>query len=175
VKRLVRSFGALVLAGAIGTVGSTQLSAAAGQTAAAGSLSGTASSSSGQAMANAVVQLRNLSTGQLTGTTTSNALGQFSFVGLNSGNYAVEVVNAAGQIVGTSASVTVSAGAAVTGVGVTASTAVAAAGVGAGAASGVAAGGAAASTTTAAMIGAAAAAAGVAGAAFTNGTASPSQ
>jgi hypothetical protein len=83
---------------------------------------------------NTVVQLRNLATGQLAGSTTSNVAGQFSFIGLNPGNYAVEVVNAAGQIVGTSASVAVSSGAAVTGVSVTASAAVAAtAGVGAGA------------------------------------------
>ena len=133
-KRLVRSFGVLVLSGVLGAYGSTHvLAAAAGQAAAAGSLSGTASSSSGQVMANTVVQLRNLATGQLAGSTTSNVAGQFSFIGLNPGNYAVEVVNAAGQIVGTSASVAVSAGAAVTGVSVTASAAVAAtAGAGAG-------------------------------------------
>jgi hypothetical protein len=173
VKRLVRGFGVLVLLGALGTYSSTQvLAAAAGQAAAAGSLSGTASSSSGQVMANTVVQLRNLATGQLTGTTTSNAAGQFSFIGLNPGNYAVEVVNAAGQIAGTSASVAVSAGAAVTGVSVTASAAVAAtAGAGAtGAAAGAAAG-----ASTATIVGAAAAAAGVAGAAYTNESASPSQ
>jgi hypothetical protein len=122
-------------------------------------------------MANTVVQLRNLATGQLAGSTTSNAAGQFSFIGLNPGNYAVEVVNAAGQIVGTSASVAVSAGAAVTGVSVTASTAVAAAAAGAGAgAAGTAAG-----ASTATIVGAAAAAAGVAGAAYTNDVASPSQ
>src|SRR5262245_53247539 len=113
VKTLVRCFGVLVLAGALGASSSTQLFAAAGQAAATGSLTGTASSSSGQAMANTVVQLRNLATGQLAGSTTSNAVGQFSFIGLNPGNYAVEVMNAAGQIVGTSASVAVSAGAAV--------------------------------------------------------------
>jgi hypothetical protein len=122
---------------------------------------------------NTVVQLRNLATGQLAGSTTSNVAGQFSFIGLNPGNYAVEVVNAAGQIVGTSASVAVSSGAAVTGVSVTASAAVAAtAGVGAGAGSVAGAG---AGASTAAIVGAAAAAAGVAGAAVTNESASPSQ
>ena len=132
-KRLVRSFGFLVLSGVLGAYGSSHvLAAAAGQAAAVGSLSGTASSSTGQVVTNTVVQLRNLATGQLAGSTTSNVAGQFSFIGLNPGNYAVEVVNAAGQIVGTSASVAVSAGAAVTGVSVTASAAVAAtAGVGA--------------------------------------------
>ena len=172
-KRLLRSFGIIALSGALGVIASTQLSAASGQTAATGSLSGTASSSNGQAIPNAVVQLRNLGTGQLTGTTTSNGLGHFSFVGLNPGNYAVEVVNVSGQIVGTSASVAVGAGAAVTGVGVTASAAVAAAGGGVGA--GTATTGAAAGTSTAAIVGAAAAAAGVAGAAYTNSVASPSK
>jgi len=174
VKRLVRSFGVLLLTCVLGAYGSTHvLAAAAGQAAAAGSLSGTASSSSGQVMGNTVVQLRNLATGQLAGSTTSSAAGQFSFIGLNPGNYAVEVVNAAGQIVGTSASVAVSAGAAVTGVSVTASAAVAATAAGTGAA-GIGAG-AAAGASTATIVGAAAAAAGVAGAAYTNESASPSQ
>ncbi len=110
-KRLVRSFGFLVLSGVLGAYGSSHvLAAAAGQAAAVGSLSGTASSSTGQVVTNTVVQLRNLATGQLAGSTTSNVAGQFSFIGLNPGNYAVEVVNAAGQIVGTSASVAVSCG-----------------------------------------------------------------
>jgi carboxypeptidase family protein len=168
VKRLVRSFGVLVLLGSVGSYGSAHASAAAGQAAATGSLSGTALSSSGLPVVNAVVQLRNLTTGQLTATTMSNGSGQFSFTGLPPGNYAVEIVNATGQIIGTSSSVSVGAGAAVAGVDVTAATAVAGAAAGAGA-------GAAGSTSTAAMVGAAAAAAGVAGAAFTNSTASPSQ
>jgi hypothetical protein len=177
VKRLVRDFGFLVLLGVLGAYSSTHVvAAAAGQAAAVGSLSGTASSSSGQMMTNAVVQLRNLATGQLAGSTTSNVAGQFSFIGLNPGNYAVEVVNAAGQIVGTSASVAVNAAAAVTGVSVTASTAVAAGAAGAaGAGVAGAAAGAATGASTATIVGAAAAAAGVAGAAFTNETASPSQ
>jgi hypothetical protein len=69
------------------------------------------------------VQLRSVSTGQLAGTTTANAVGQFSFVGLAPGTYVVEVVNTAGQIVGTSGSVVVSGGAAMTGVSVTTSAA----------------------------------------------------
>ncbi len=108
------------------------LAAGAGQAQAAASLTGAASNTAGQTLVNATVQLRNLATGQIAGTTTSNAVGQFSFIGLNPGNYAVEVLNAAGQVVGTSASVSVAAGAAVTGVSVTAT---AAAGIAAGAAS----------------------------------------
>jgi hypothetical protein len=128
-----------------------------GQTA---SLSGTATSSAGQTVANATVQLRNLATGQLAGTTTSSATGTFSFSGLPAGNYAVEVVNAAGQIIGTSASIAVAAGATITGVTVTATAAAAGAAAGAGAA-----GGGAASTgvSTALIITSIAAAGGIAG------------
>src|SRR5438309_1634654 len=75
------------------------------------SLAGTATSSSGQSVANATVHLRNLANGQIAGTTTSSTTGSFSFAGLQAGNYAVEVVNAAGQIIGTSASIGVAAGA----------------------------------------------------------------
>jgi Carboxypeptidase regulatory-like domain len=173
VKTLVRSVGVLFLSGALIASGSTRLvgAAAAGQTAASGSLSGTASSSSGQVMANTILHLRNLETGELAGATTSSAAGQFSFVGLNPGTYAVEVLNASGRIVGTSGSVAIGDGAAVTGVSVTASAAVSASD--ASAASGVAA--AAGHGSTAAIVGVAAAAAGVVGAAYTGGTASPSQ
>ena len=140
------------------------------------SLAGTATSSTGQTVANATVQLRNLATGQLAGTTTSNAAGSFGFAGLQAGNYVVEVVNAAGQIIGTSASISVAAGAVITGVTVTASaTAVAGAAgaAGAAAAAGATAGG----ISTAVVITSVAVAAGVAGAVAvaTNGTASPSR
>jgi len=75
-----------------------------------GTVTGTAQSSQGQTLANLTVRVRNLANGNLAGSTTSSAAGQFSFVGLNPGNYAIEVVNAAGEIVGTSASVAVTAG-----------------------------------------------------------------
>jgi hypothetical protein len=113
------------------------------------SLSGTASSNAGQTLANYTVQLRNLATGQLAGTTTSGATGGFSFAGLQAGNYAVEVVNAAGQIIGTSASVAVAAGATITGVTVAAS---AAAGAGAAAAGAATAGAGATGGVSAAVI-----------------------
>ena len=85
--------------------------AAAGQ--GTGALNGTARSSQGQALGNYTVRLRSVQTGQLAGTTTSNAGGAFSFTGLNAGNYVVEIVNAAGEIVGTSAAISVAAGATV--------------------------------------------------------------
>jgi hypothetical protein len=121
---------------------------------ATGGLQGTATSASGQALPNYTVQLRNLGTGQLTGTTTSSAAGSFTFTGLTPGNYVVEVVNSTGTIVGSSAAVAVAAGQTVT-VGVSASAAAAAAGGGAAMSSGV---------STAVIVTTVAAAAGIAGA-----------
>jgi len=84
------------------------------------SVAGTARSSAGQPVGNATVQLRNLMTGQLAGTTVSSSAGAFSFMGLPAGRYAVEVVNAAGEVLGTSAALDIAAGAAISGVGVAA-------------------------------------------------------
>ena len=142
----------------------------------AAALSGSATSSTGQTLVNVAVQLRDLATGSLVGTTTSTATGSFTFVGLQAGSYAVEVVSAAGTIVGTSASVAVAAGATVTGVTVSASAALLGAAAGAGAAAGGAAAGAAgaaAGVTTAAVVTTVAAAAGIAGA-VANNNSSPS-
>lgn len=76
-----------------------------------GALRGTARSSAGQTLGNYRVQLRNVATGQLAGSTTSDAAGVFSFTGLSPANYIVEILNGAGQIVGTSAVTAVAAGA----------------------------------------------------------------
>ena len=70
-----------------------------------GLIAGSARSASGQGMSNATVRLRNLQTGQFAGETTAAADGSFSFAGLGPGNYAVEVVNVEGAVVGTSASI----------------------------------------------------------------------
>jgi hypothetical protein len=126
------------------------------------SLSGTASDASGRAFSNTGMQLRDVSTGQVAGNTTTSALGQFSFLNLPAGTYLAEVINAAGQIVATSAAVTVSSGWAITDVTVVAS---AAAGTGHGHIL----------SPRAAIIMSAAAAAGVTGVAMAAGTASPSQ
>ncbi|PYQ99798.1 MAG: hypothetical protein DMF96_05640 [Acidobacteria bacterium] len=85
-----------------------------GQPGATGTLNGTAQSSTGQTLPNFTVQVRNLKTGELVGTTTSNSAGSFSFTGLSPADYVVEVVNQAGAIVGSSAAVTLAAGATVT-------------------------------------------------------------
>jgi hypothetical protein len=99
----------------------------------AASVAGMATSSTGETLVNAAVQLRDLATGTVTGTTTSSSTGAFRFGAVNPGNYVVEVLNTAGEVVGTSASVLVaaSAAAAVLGVGtiVAVTSAAAAAGV----------------------------------------------
>jgi len=149
----------------LGLVSVNVIAARPGQTASAASVTGAASDVNGHVLSNASVQLRNVSTGQLVGSATTNAAGQFSFDHLPPGSYVVEVLNAAGQIVGTSGSVVVTAGAAVTGVSVSASAATKAAGAGGFGSHHVG------------LILGAAAAAGVAGgvAMATGGTASPSQ
>src|SRR5436309_2319499 len=85
------------------------------------SIAGTAHVATGQVATNITVQLRDLATGQLAGTTTSSATGTFGFAGIAAGNYSIELVNAARQIIGASASIPVTAGAALTGISVTAS------------------------------------------------------
>ena len=105
---------------ALGMASVDMIAAGRGQTASTATLSGTASDSGGHALAITGVQVRDVSTGQLAGTATTDSAGLFSFVGLPAGTYTVEIVNTAGQIVGTSGSVVLSAGAAVTGVNATA-------------------------------------------------------
>jgi hypothetical protein len=102
-----------------------------------GTISGTATNQNGQALANTTAQLRDVTTKQLVGTTITNAQGGFAFVGLNPGQFVVEIIGPNGAIVGTTAPITLAAGAmAVTGVAVTA-TALGAIAGGAAAAGGV--------------------------------------
>jgi hypothetical protein len=96
-------------------------------------ISGTANNSQGAALSGVKVQLRNVDTGALAGNTKSGADGSYQFTGLNAGNYVVEIVDAAGKIIGTSASIAVAAGAVIAGMTVSAS---AAGGVAAAAAAG---------------------------------------
>lgn len=144
----------------------------------AASVAGTATSAAGQTLANTTVQLRDLDTGQLAGTTTSGTDGKFNFPGLRAGRYAVEVVSAAGAIIGTSSAITVAAGAAITGVTVSATAAAVAAGAagaGAAAAGAAAAGAAAGISTTAVVITTVAVAAGIAGGVAVAKSGSPSR
>lgn len=75
-----------------------------------GGVTGTAADPSKNPLANHTVRLRNVANGQITGSTTSAANGTFSFSGITPGNYVIEIVNSAGNIVGTSSAVTVAAG-----------------------------------------------------------------
>lgn len=183
----MRRVTAIVLSVAMSLFSTTPLLAApAPQAPATASISGTATDASGHALANTTVQLRNVQSAQLAGTTTSTTTGQFGFTGLNPGTFSVEVVNPAGGIVGTSSAISVAAGQAVTGVAVSASAALAgAAGVAGATAAGTAgATGAAAAAgsgaflaSTAGILTVAAVGAGVVGAvvAVNKSSASPSQ
>src|SRR4029077_6690541 len=70
-------------------------------------------------------RLRNIQAGELAGTTICGADGTFTFAGLNVGNYVVEVLDAAGLVVATSAPILLTAATmAVTGLAGTASAAI---------------------------------------------------
>jgi hypothetical protein len=77
-------------------------------------LSGTARSSSGQMIVNCTAQLRSLQTGRLVGSTTCDSAGGFIFTGLNPGSFVVEIVNAQGLVVASSAVTDLAAGATAT-------------------------------------------------------------
>ena len=76
-----------------------------------GQISGTGRDSGGKPLTGYTVQLRNVDTGQLVATGKTGALGQFEFTGLNAGNYVVEIVDASGKIIATSAKLGLTAGA----------------------------------------------------------------
>jgi hypothetical protein len=89
---------------------------------ATGGVQGTARSAQQQPLAGHTVQIRNVQSGQLAATGTTDASGQFQFAGLAPGSYVVEIVNASGAIIGTTAPIAVAAGSTAT-VSVTASAA----------------------------------------------------
>src|SRR4051812_50138384 len=101
--KMRKSF-AVVLVGILAGTGPVAL--AQGQ----GALNGVAQSADKAPLPNFRVHVRNANTGDLAGSTTSNQAGQFSFGGLQPGNYVVEIVDAAGKVVGLSPSLTVAAG-----------------------------------------------------------------
>src|SRR5262249_4040701 len=100
-----------------------------GARAALGTISGSARHPSGQLLPNVAVRVRNLQTGQLEAAMNAGLDGQFSFSALGPGLYTVEIVNAAGQVVSTTAPVLLTA-AATSATGVTATTSAAAQGGG---------------------------------------------
>ena len=77
---------------------------------AAGVLNGNAQNSAGQALANHNVQARDLQTGQIVGTSTTDSTGAFSFTQLTPAQYVVEIVDN-NKVVGVTAPVAVGAGA----------------------------------------------------------------
>lgn len=88
-----------------------------------GSISGTAQNAQNQVYSGVKVQVRNVDTGALAGSTTSGANGAFSFTGLNPGNYVIEIVDATGKIIGVSSSMALAAGGAISGITIAASAA----------------------------------------------------
>jgi len=164
--RLLRVWIGAAVATFLLTAGSAMSAASSLRAQDAGSLSGAAMTSTGQAMPNVAVQLRELETARVVATTTTTAMGSFTFAGISAGQYVVEIVSAAGQIIGTSAAVAVTAGKPVTGLSVVESRDHA---TGAGAASGSSHG------RTVAIIAAAAGAAAIVTAVSVTGTASASR
>lgn len=73
------------------------------QPAATGSVEGIARSAQGQPLARHTVQIRDVQSGQLAGSSITSETGQFSFAGLAPGSYVVEIVNPQGQNIGASA------------------------------------------------------------------------
>ncbi len=93
-----------------------------------GKISGIARDSQNQALPSAKVQLRNVDTGLLVGTTRAAANGAFEFTGLNPANYIVEIVDESDRIVGLTPAMALAAGGVITGLSVAVSAAGALAG-----------------------------------------------
>ncbi len=167
---LAMSLTGVPLFAASASVGRRPQTVASGQTQ-TGNVNGTAEDSKKKKLGGYMVRLRSTEgSGALSGTTTTGADGAFSFTGVAPGSYVVEIVDSNGLIVGTSASLTITAGSTVSGLVVSSS----AAGL-LGAAGGAAAVGGGMSTT-AIVITTVAVAGGVAGAvAIARANASPSR
>lgn len=76
-------------------------------------ISGTVVAPTGQPLSSVVVQARNLLTGRIAGASATTATGEYTITGLAPGSYVLEIVDAAGQIVGTSSFISAAAGATV--------------------------------------------------------------
>src|SRR5947208_1321823 len=82
---------ALAVAGVpCGVVAAPQVAAGQAQS---GAVAGTARGANARPIPNATIQIRNVETGALVGTTTTGDAGEFAFAGLPSGTYVVEVVD----------------------------------------------------------------------------------
>jgi hypothetical protein len=101
-------------------------------------LEGTATGAKGEVLPRYTVRLRNVDSGAIVATTTSDEKGGFRFTNLAPGNLVVEVVDSDGKVIATTAAISVAAGAAIIGINVSGG----AAAIGAGAIAGAAGGGA---------------------------------
>jgi len=75
-----------------------------------GTMTGVARGNHLQSLASVNVQLRNLDTGAVVGTTMTTEAGTFTFPALPAGKYIAEVVDAAGKVLGVGAPVSLPAG-----------------------------------------------------------------
>jgi hypothetical protein len=75
-----------------------------------GTMTGVARGNHLQSLASVNVQLRNLDTGAVVGTTMTTEAGTFTFPALPAGHYIAEVVDAAGKVLGVGAPVSLPAG-----------------------------------------------------------------
>lgn len=106
----MKRFLALTLAVALAFIGVPVPLAAAIGPQGPGSISGVAKGGDQQPLPNYTVRVRNVGTGQIAGTQTTSATGAFSFTGLNAGTYVVEIVDAAGRVIGVTSSISLTAG-----------------------------------------------------------------
>ena len=116
----MRRYLALVLVVAMALLGVPSVTfAGTGSPVIAGQVSGAARTTGGSPIANATVRLRNSGTGQIAGTTTTGAGGDYSFKTAQAGNYVVELLNSTGAVIATSVPVSLSRSESVNGVALT--------------------------------------------------------
>ena len=96
--------------GAIGVPAGPLRGAASSSASTTGGVEGIAKDAQQQNLPSVRVQVRNAN-GQLVATGTTNSTGSFAFTGMPPGTYTIELLDVAGNIVGTSAVVTVTSGA----------------------------------------------------------------
>jgi hypothetical protein len=75
-----------------------------------GTITGIAVGANRAPLANQEIRLRNVSTGQIFGSTMTNGAGQFTFLNVPPGTYVIEVVDSRGKVIGLSPSLGLSAG-----------------------------------------------------------------
>jgi len=109
--RRVLSLGLVMTMALVSVPGSARAAAKAAQGQGTGALHGVAHGADRAPLRNYTVRARNVADGQIAGTTMTSQAGEFSFTGLPAGNYIVEVVDAAGKVVGLSPTLGVASGA----------------------------------------------------------------